>query len=81
MEEESRLVDATVLVDALTKEVKEACEALEEEDNSIELYSLVESIDKVKLPSFEGRDFSKQKELTERALVKMLLHKAIISEI
>jgi len=26
MEEESRLVDATVLVDALTKEVKEACE-------------------------------------------------------
>ena len=39
-------------------------------DNTRELYSLVESIDKVKLPSFEGRDFSKQKELTERAFVK-----------
>ena len=28
----------TALVDALTKEVKEACEAVEEEDNIIELY-------------------------------------------
>ena len=81
MEEESRLVDATVLVDALTKEVKEACEAVEEEDNTREHYSLVESIDKVKLPSFEGRDFPKQKEFVERAFVKMMLHKTIVNEI
>ena len=39
---------STTLVDALTKEVKEACEAIEE-DNTSELYLLVESIDKVKL--------------------------------
>ena len=71
----------TVLVDSLTKEVKEACEAIEEEDNTSELYLLVESIDKVKPPSFEGREFLKQKELVERALVKMMLHKAIINEI
>ena len=58
-EEESRLAAATVLVDALTKETIEACKASAEEDNTRELYSLVESIDKVKLPSFEGRDFSK----------------------
>ena len=50
---------ATVLVDALTKEIIEACKAAAEEDNTRELYSLVESIDKVKLPFFEGRDFSK----------------------
>ena len=46
---------STTLVDALTKEVKEACEAIEEEDNTSELYLLVESIDKVKPPSFEDR--------------------------
>ena len=72
---------STTLVDALTKEVKEACEAIEEEDNTSELYLLVESIDKVKPPSFEGREFLKQKELVERVLVKMMLHKAILNEI
>ena len=36
---------STTLVGALTKEVKEACEAIEEEDNTSELYFLVESID------------------------------------
>ena len=72
---------STTLVDALTKEVKEACEAIEEEDNTSELYLLVESIDKVKPPSFEGREFLKQKELVERAFVKIILHKAIINEI
>ena len=54
---------STTLVDALTKEVKEACEAIEEEDNTSELYLLVESIDKVKPPFFEGREFLKQREL------------------
>ena len=58
----------TALVDALTKEVKEACEAVEEEDNIRELYQPVESIDKVKLPSFEGKYFSKQKELQRELL-------------
>ena len=72
---------STTLVDALTKEVKEACEAIEEEDNTSELYLLVESIDKVKPSSFEGREYLKQKEFVERALVKMMLHKAIINEI
>ena len=54
---------STTLVDALTKEVKEACEAIEEEDNTSELYLLVESIDKVNPPFFEGREFLKQREL------------------
>ena len=37
---------STTLVDALTKEVKEACEAIED-DNTSKLYLLVELIDKV----------------------------------
>ena len=57
---------STTLLDALTKEVKEACEAIEEEDKTSELYLLVESIDKVKPPSLEGREFLKQKELVDR---------------
>ena len=64
----------TVLVDALAKEVKEACEAVEEEDSDRELYSLDESKnDKVQLPSLEGRDdedFSRWKEQVKRAFVK-----------
>ena len=36
----------TALVDALTKEDKEACEAFEEEDNNRELYSLVNKFTK-----------------------------------
>ena len=41
-EEESRLVNVTVLVDALTKEVKEACEAIEEKDRAKDLTLLDE---------------------------------------
>ena len=71
---ESELAAINVLVDAIVKEVKEVCEAVEEEDSERELYSLDESKnDKVKLPFFEGRDdedFSKWKELVERAFIK-----------
>ena len=51
------------------------------QDNTREHYSLVGSIDKVKLSSFEGRYFPKQKEFVERDFVKMMVHKSIVNEI
>ena len=73
-EEESKILEAATLVQKLVEDVDETIEAVIEEDSARELYSLDTTVnEKVKLPSFEGRDdedFSKWKELVERAFVK-----------
>ena len=73
-------INVNVEVESLERNVKDAIESIIAEDDRRELYTLDTSIaDKVKLPTFEGRedeDFAKFKEQVERAFVENRVTKA-----
>ena len=73
-EEDSRCKDVRSCVESVEKEVRETIEAVRQEDDSRELYTLDTSKnEKVTLPVFEGRDdedYSKWKEQVIRAFVQ-----------
>ena len=56
-ENDVEMSSTQLMVNKISKEVKDANKSLEEEDNVRELYTLDSAIaDKVKLPTFEGKD-------------------------
>ena len=70
-DEDVDIVGTDVMVESVVREVKETVKSVEEEDLQRRLFSLdTSSADKVKLPTFEGKDeedFQKFKEEIEKA--------------
>ena len=70
-DEDIDIIGTNVMVESVVREVKETVKSVEEEDFQRRLFSLdTSSADKVKLPTFEGKDeedFQKFKEEIEKA--------------
>ena len=79
-DDDVQLSVADAMVDRLSGEVREVIDAIKEQDDVRELYTLdAAKTDNVKLPTFEGRDnedFSKFKELVLKAFVQNRVSKA-----
>ena len=73
-QEDAQILEAGILVDRVSEELRFATESIEDEDNARELYTLdISKADPVKLPTFEGRDdedFAQFKKLLEKAFVQ-----------
>ena len=72
-EDDVEMASTQLMVDKVSKEMKDTNKALEDEDISRELYTLDSSaVDKIKLPLFEGRDdedYARFREEMERGFI------------